>query len=750
MSVHRLNRNCGFTLIEVMISIFLTLLLIIGINQAFKIMSSTVGAGQAMGVSTRDSFSAQLVLQQEISQALSHSAETPFLIIDSQAQRAFRHKQDLEFDRDGDPMTIDLNNNNAEGEAPLRPDLPYSANQVRGERKWWFQQNDRIHRTDMLGFFTNGLYRRQTGNDGDALPDGFTAVDPRTPGNREAYGPATPSFAAQQSSQQAYVWFGHLWLPTAANPAAVPTTGWYVDTATPQMPSYPGEGTYATNPYNYLATDWIVGRMQILLTPGWKRPDVAMDVPLNWNDWHKMEPTSLRGTKTLGTDDNRPAPAPVDRAQTSGTTHGQLLTAIDRPPFVGPPLKRTQINNPQEFAAYLPLAHYQTMNRDKTGRIFTHPWSANTPADWSAASWDKAAEFQSVEAGRYDCAVGDFSTFKSILMQSIARANSYNYQNQAYNWRWWEPLSYRFRANPNIMKPMDAAGVAQAQPVLLRHCTQFLVEFAGDFVKQSNDVQVPRGSPQQYLNTDYGNVMDVYFDKKDPQPTDGIIDYYVLKGNVNDPKTWVRKIRWYGFPRDIDNDDRVLGYRESRTGEGAMTNNDIVDVVPVRDILLTGFTKTADPVTKKMRTWAGHGWDGSGIQNPAAVPPDPLPTFAGAPFEKDLEAFDNADGMHMGYLRSQGMAGVGGSTGDYATSVAQDSRYFCAFGPVGSEQNNSGGGRRAYAANITSPSSSNPVMPLVADDSLTRIKLLRITITLDDPNNRLPEAQTFEYVIALP
>src|SRR5262245_14514665 len=78
----------GFTLIEVMISIFLVLLLIVGINQAFKVVSSTVGAGQAMSSKSRDSYTAHTAYVQEIGRALVHDDSAPFLIIGSRMQPA--------------------------------------------------------------------------------------------------------------------------------------------------------------------------------------------------------------------------------------------------------------------------------------------------------------------------------------------------------------------------------------------------------------------------------------------------------------------------------------------------------------------------------------------------------------------------------------------------------------------------------------------------------------------------------------
>src|SRR5215203_3085946 len=90
-SIRRRDQR-GFTLIEVMISIFLVLLLIVGINQAFKVVSQTVGAGQSLSSKARDSFTVQSALTQEIGRALVHDDTAPFLIIASRMSPAFRNK----------------------------------------------------------------------------------------------------------------------------------------------------------------------------------------------------------------------------------------------------------------------------------------------------------------------------------------------------------------------------------------------------------------------------------------------------------------------------------------------------------------------------------------------------------------------------------------------------------------------------------------------------------------------------------
>src|SRR5213083_1116050 len=100
----RHRHKLAFTLIEVMISIFLVLLLMIGINQAFKITAQTVNAGHAVSNTVRDSVAAQSVLTSEVGHAMvTNPEEMPFLIIDSRTQPAFRNKPDQLTDRDFDP-----------------------------------------------------------------------------------------------------------------------------------------------------------------------------------------------------------------------------------------------------------------------------------------------------------------------------------------------------------------------------------------------------------------------------------------------------------------------------------------------------------------------------------------------------------------------------------------------------------------------------------------------------------------------
>src|SRR5437762_13720216 len=78
----------GFTLIELMISIALVLVLMIGINKVFKLTTDTVGAGQTLSAAVRDSRAAQAVYSADFG---TMAQDAPFLLIRSSVTPAFRN-----------------------------------------------------------------------------------------------------------------------------------------------------------------------------------------------------------------------------------------------------------------------------------------------------------------------------------------------------------------------------------------------------------------------------------------------------------------------------------------------------------------------------------------------------------------------------------------------------------------------------------------------------------------------------------
>ncbi len=76
----------------------------------------------------------------------------------------------------------------------------------------------------------------------------------------------------------------------------------------------------------------------------------------------------------------------------------------------------------------------------------------------------------------------------------------------------------RPQCNPLIQSPISAAALAEMAPYFLQHCSQFIVEYAGDYLQQDINGNMTGLGP------------------------DGQIDFY-LDANGN------KHIRWYGMPR---------------------------------------------------------------------------------------------------------------------------------------------------------------------------------------------------------
>src|SRR5206468_740365 len=85
-------------------------------------------------------------------------------------------------------------------------------------------------------------------------------------------------------------------------------------------------------------------------------------------------------------------------------------------------------------------------------------------------------------------------------------------------WNWADLL---------VTKPMDADVAARAVPAFITSCSQFMVEYAGDFLEQDNDPNSPT----------YGQVTNAYFPLDFATPTapatDGVTDFIVQWNDAN-------------------------------------------------------------------------------------------------------------------------------------------------------------------------------------------------------------------------
>lgn len=443
-------RSRGYTLVELTASLVIGLLLVLGVNTVFRISSDSVGAAEAFATVTRANRSAQTVFHQDLGNAVTHNA--PFLIIRSEAVAAFLDRRDELGDRDySRSMTLrdaerairtrDLNGNGREGETS-----------VPGETIPQVALSDRTHRIDQLSFFGQGVFRRQTGNDG--------------------------VYVADMWADEAMIWYGHLKQPGP--------DGTLVNARDPGVRDGDEVQSSLNNPNNFYARQWVLGRMALLLI----EPAGGSEGPIH--DRHGVAQLYIQRRKNARRDSTTPLAL---------ESQAQDPSATDIP-----------VGGSRQY-------HIQ---------------------------W-----------GRYDLAGTSVAGFQQILTEAISAGNTNWYQGSG-------GLSYRFSGYPYPARPLSSAAVARTVPVFLVGCTQFCVEFAGDFLTQD----------------DAGNVVPVTAGPGGfavPAP-DGIMDFFLTPGPGG---TTYRHIRWYGFPRDTNGDGRIEGNRAD--------NNAMPDVVPLRDVARVPF-----------------------------------------------------------------------------------------------------------------------------------------------------------------
>jgi hypothetical protein len=152
-------------------------------------------------------------------------------------------------------------------------------------------------------------------------------------------------------------------------------------------------------------------------------------------------------------------------------------------------------------------------------------------------------------------------------------------------------VALRFECNPYITKPMTGTGMAQTVPYFLPHVTQFIVEYAGDYITQ-------------------GTILGA-----DPYPPtaigpDGQIDFYTTTYVDSGGVTHYQKhIRWYGFPRDTSSTTGGPPDGHIYTYGSAFNYDHITDVLPLRDILLLAGGLGAPPSTFEQEVPALTGGD---------------------------------------------------------------------------------------------------------------------------------------------
>jgi hypothetical protein len=403
-----------------MISIALVLILIIGINRVFKYTTDTVGTQAAVSSAMRDLRAGERTMRADYNNMVNRTA-APALVIQSFQQYAYTNHQDELTDADGivttdvDPYgtapggTIDFSSATALTDGSNRVPL--------------YLPTVRRCRLDQISFFMSDVaqpYQRQTGfydsNNGTSI------------------------LVSNTTSSDAFVSYGHLWLPDN-------TGGFSTNTL-------PGAGTLLVNPNNYYSSQWVLGRQVILFKDATLLPTTG----------NTAETYVLR---------NAVLPlSPLNGASVVNYKTTQLGATQSYPPG------STQASGDQLVQSLCDVAGTTVSQFHDDVKA---QWTAN-PNTW---------------------------------YQSLVGPGNPN------------TLYKRFRADPQGVKPtggINADSAALSTPVFMPGCSSFIVEFAGDFVKQDPTTGAPTAATP-----------------------DGIVDYFIIDQGL---PTERRGIRWYGLPRD--------------------------------------------------------------------------------------------------------------------------------------------------------------------------------------------------------
>ena len=436
-----MRKRAAFTLVELMISIAIVLVLMLGINFVFGLTSRTVGTGMALSAAGRDIRNARKVMQADFDNSVS-VGESPALIIQSETIAAFQNRQDELADRDynrldtlvqreTETLTYDVDGESAGPNNGDEVDLQAGTNNGAPSPTLVYALNHRRHRFDRISFFANnrtGDYSRQTGDQ--------------------------TTYVSAETSTEAWICYGPLRQISKEGGGG-------------QSPRYakPGVLTAPDNPNNFYASQWMLGRHVTLL----KRP-----------------PYSYAGASVMN-------------------------TGVD---FVGM------------------LGSHATAN-------ITHENNAKNGPYANASAW-------AMPESRVDMAATTLADARAALSNTgvypypgtwwfdadenvaVDEMNCEDITGPSYPYT----LNYLFWAKPFVNKTQNSNGnfadamanqtreAALTTPIFLRGCTQFIVEFTGDF-----------------------------FEQTDGEPL-GTIDYDI----VGVAPTQSLRTHWYGMPRDLNGD----------------------------------------------------------------------------------------------------------------------------------------------------------------------------------------------------
>jgi hypothetical protein len=481
-----------------MLSLFIALLLLLGVNAVFRASSQTIQAGQALNTAVRNARAVQPIFFNDLKNC---APDSPAFVISSSFVPQWLNAADA------------TANNATPGALPT----PSTG----------FILSDHLHRADSLSFFARGLFKRKTSDTG--------------------------SLISPISSDEAFIHYGHL------------------RTLTNDGVTYLGPDDYAgiAEPY---AANWVLGRNVILL----QQDEVAVFSPkaVLQTNYYPMAPSSPQ------TDFSPQVPVAGEWLAGGFTPTGSSVTLYPgnlTPLGYGtnggtgqPQLQTSRYDlasaRMDQFRSMITNAAYAQAQQAAAANPYVFWWTplvyqqGYSGLDTTVNSAFTSRLLLPVQPYPYTPLVSGVSfTLTAPYNTSTPRMATGGGNNQ------WFPR-YRFLGSsipsPNAIQASDVAGMA---PFFQEHVSQFIVEYAGDFLSQDS----------------YGNIIDtvpdgqidwLYATRGDWQPTlnyyagDFVIynhTYYEATANNTNvtppgsgtPPQWTpatppKQIRWYGAPRD--------------------------------------------------------------------------------------------------------------------------------------------------------------------------------------------------------
>ena len=429
-------------------------------------------------------------------------------------------------------------------------------------------------------------------------------------------GPDTATYQSQYTSDTAYIWYGHLDLPDN-NPAnwQDPRTFRPPGMTAAGAPRLPGAllpQTSLTNPNGFYGNQKILGRMAILL--------------------------------------GSPAQSGANKFIPASNPHQAYLD-----PGVLPA-------NPTVSQLMQPFSFDTRTTFDGVTQIPNY-FIQGSRCDLAGISLSDYSQRVMV-ASLLNPTTRDPTWYYPLLSRVLPNASPVTQDTFRFAGKPWATRNYAPPAPPGPLNAADRRDdMALSAPIFMKGCSQFIVEFAGDYTTQ---VDAPAA-------VNHGQITG--------EASDGKLDFdsVVLPNNTKQSR-----IRWYGLPRSYG------------------------DSIPVR--------VDVRPIVAFMNDPAFSVFSGSA---PAL------------PFEK------------LGYA-----SGAAAPDAFPKKRVAEVRSYVCAWNPYDLQFPLTADPLSAPL--VTVPTATGPQPMSKAYPNGLMPWMIRLTIRVDDPNGRLPEGQTIQYIFNLP